>query len=706
VPSAAAWFRDATPRQWVRRLLVAGVLGFVAVIAVFLLLYASMSLPEEPPRVQTSAILATDGSTITELYKEQNRVDVKLDQVAEVMQQAVVATEDRKFFGHSGLDPIGITRALVNDIRGRELQGGSTITQQLVKNAYLNAERSLVRKVKEAVLAVKVEQQYDKDEILERYLNTIYFGRGAYGVEKAAQLYFGKAAADLDLPQAALLAGLIRAPETAAPERNPEAARQRRAIVLKAMVRSEDISQAEADQANAAPIDAIERPDPTAQLSGGTAWFSAMVREWAIDEFGERLAFGGGLRIETTLDAKKQAAAEQAIGSILDRPDDPDAALVSMTDDGAIVALVGGRDFKTSNVNLATNNVRPQMGSTFKPVVLAAALQNDIRAGQRYPGPAKKTIPFDGYPPYEVDNYDGEAFGNIDLVNATARSVNTVYAQLAADVGLREVARTARELGIETELPLVPSMSLGSAQASPLEMLRAYMTFGTRGQRVTPYFVRRVTDRSGTVLFSADPQREEVYPEDLADVVNHSLTAVVRNGTGRAASFGRPAAGKTGTTSGNTDAWFVGYTPRIGTAVWMGYQSDTKRKMENVHGRAVTGGSFPAQIFQRYMRVATQGMDTGTFTAPKPELLQAGPNPTGPPPTSDDRGDRDDASTTSTSLDDSSTTSSSTSSSTTTTTDRRATTTTTAPATTTTTAAATTTTTPTTTTRGGNGNDP
>ena len=677
---------------------MAGGLAFLAVVALFLLAYASMSLPDEPPRVQTSAILASDGSTITELYKDQNRVDVKLGQVAEVMQQAVVATEDRKFFEHSGLDPIGISRALVNDIRGRELQGGSTITQQLVKNAYLNAERSLVRKLKEAVLAIKVEQQYDKDEILERYLNTIYFGRGAYGVEKAAQLYFGRSAADLDLPQSALLAGLIRAPETADPERDPEAAKQRRAIVLKAMVRAEDISQEEADAANAAPVEAIPRPDPTVQLTGSTAWFSAMVRQWTVEEFGERLAFGGGLRIETTLDVKKQAAAEQAIASILDRPEDPDAALVSMTDDGAIVAMIGGRDFTTSNVNLATNNVRPQMGSTFKPVVLAAALENDVTVGQRYPGPAKKTIPFDGYPPYEVDNYGGESFGDIDLVDATAHSVNTVYAQLASDVGLRAVARTARDLGIETELPIVPSMSLGSAQASPLEMLRAYMTFGTRGQRVTPYFVRRVTDRSGTVLFSADPKREDVYPEDLADVVNHALTAVLRNGTGRAASFGRPAAGKTGTTTGNTDAWFVGYTPKIGTAVWMGYQSDTKRKMDDVHGRAVTGGSFPAQIFSRYMRAATQGMETGAFTAPKRELLEAPPNFDATTTTTTAE---DESSTTTTSLDDSSTTTSSSSSSTTTTTDRRATTTTTAPATTTSTTASTTTTT-----TNRNGNDP
>jgi membrane peptidoglycan carboxypeptidase len=318
-----------------------------------------------------------------------------------------------------------------------------------------------------------------------------------------------------------------------------------------------------------------------------------------------------------------QGDAERAVTTVLNKPDDPDAAVVSMAADGAVLALIGGKDFQDSAVNLATNRVRPQAGSTFKPFVLAAALENDVPVTQRFPGPSKKTIPFPGYPPYEVSNYSNESFGSIDLTTATEHSVNTVYAQLAADVGLREIAATAGRLGIDSKLPIVPSMSLGAANVSPYEMLRAYMTFANRGMRVEPYFVRKVTDAKGHVLYQSHPSEKRAFDEKYADVVNDVLTQVIKKGTGTAAAFGKPAAGKTGTTSDNTDAWFVGYTPKIGTAVWLGYAKDTKRPMDKVHGRQVTGGSFPAQIWQRFMKAATQGMNSGTFTPPDPELLNA-----------------------------------------------------------------------------------
>jgi membrane peptidoglycan carboxypeptidase len=269
------------------------------------------------------------------------------------------------------------------------------------------------------------------------------------------------------------------------------------------------------------------------------------------------------------------------------------------------------------------NSQRPQAGSTFKPFVLAAALENDVPVTQRFPGPAKKTIPFPGFPPYQVSNYNNESFGSLDLTDATAHSVNTVYAQLAADVGLRPIARTAAELGVDSRVPVVPAMSLGSANVSPYEMIRAYMTFANRGKRVDPYFVQRVTDPKGHVLYEAHPSRKDAYDQRYADVVNNVLSQVIKKGTGAAANIGKPAAGKTGTTSNNTDAWFVGYTPKIGTAVWMGYRQDTSRKMDRVHGIQVTGGTFPAQIWQRFMKVATQGVNTGDFTPPDPSLLNA-----------------------------------------------------------------------------------
>jgi len=624
-----AWFRDATLKQWLRRLVLGAVGGIILVLLGILWAYSAVSLPAEPEQASTTIILDSEGGKLGELFKDENRVTVPLDKVANVMEQAVVSAEDRHFYEHSGVDPIGITRALLNDVRGRNVQGGSTITQQLVKNTYLTTERSLTRKAKEAILAVKVERSLGKRQILERYLNTIYFGRGAYGIEKAAQNYFGKSASELELPEAALLAGLIRAPETADPKTAPDAARNRRAIVLNAMVRDKVITKAEGETAKQAPLPTTERPDPLATLSGSSAYFAAMVRSWAQDEFGERIAFGGGLKIETTLDPKMQADAEKAVFDTLDRPDDPDAALISMDSNGAIKALIGGKDFRANQINLAMTAKRAQAGSTFKPLDLAAALENDIPVTQRYTGPNKLRLDFDGFAPKKDPwtNYGSESFGSIDLTDATAHSVNTAYIQLAKDVGLDNIAKTAHELGVETNFPVVPAMALGSANVSPYEMLRAYMTFATRGKRLEPYFVKKVTDPDGNVLYEGRRRTKDVYDAKYADVVNNVLTQVIKRGTGTAANFGKPAAGKTGTTSGNTDAWFVGYTPKIGTAVWLGYKDETGRKMDNVHGRQVTGGSFPAQIWQRYMKAATQGMDTGEFTPPDKDLLNARPKP-------------------------------------------------------------------------------
>ncbi|MCU1487603.1 MAG: penicillin-binding protein [Actinomycetia bacterium] len=624
-----AWFRDATLKQWLRRLVLGAVGGIILVLLGILWAYSAVSLPAEPEQASTTIILDSKGGKLGELFKDENRVTVPLDRVANVMEQAVVSAEDRHFYEHSGIDPIGITRALLNDVRGRNVQGGSTITQQLVKNTYLTTERSLTRKAKEAILAVKVERSLGKRQILERYLNTIYFGRGAYGIEKAAQNYFGKSASELQLPEAALLAGLIRAPETADPKTAPDAARNRRALVLNAMVRDKVITKAEGEAAKQAPLPTTDRPDPLATLSGSSAYFTAMVRSWAQDEFGERIAFGGGLKIETTLDPKMQADAEKAVFDTLDRPDDPDAALISMDSNGAIKALIGGKDFQANQINLATTAKRAQAGSTFKPFDLAAALENDIPVTQRFTGPNKLRLDFDGFAPKKDPwtNYGNESFGSIDLTEATAHSVNTAYIQLAKDVGLDNIAKTAHELGVETDFPIVPAMALGSANVSPYEMLRAYMTFATRGKRLDPYFVKKVTDPNGNVLYEGRRRTKNVYDAKYADVVNNVLTQVIKRGTGTAANFGKPAAGKTGTTSGNTDAWFVGYTPTIGTAVWLGYKDETGRKMDNVHGRQVTGGSFPAQIWQRYMKAATQGMDTGEFTPPDKALLTARPKP-------------------------------------------------------------------------------
>jgi membrane peptidoglycan carboxypeptidase len=621
-----AWFTDASLRQWLRRGAI-GVLGTGVLVMLFLLwAYSSVNLPKEPPQLETTIIYDAKGGQLAELYKDENRIHVPLDRVADVFERAVIATEDRKFYEHRGIDPVGTARAFLNDVRGGQVQGGSTITQQLVKNTYLTSERSLSRKFREAILAVKVEREFDKRTILDRYVNTIYFGRGAHGIEKAAELYFGVEASQLNLEQAALLAGLIRAPESADPIKNPEGAKVRRAIVLDAMVRSKAITKKQAAEAKAKPLEAIERPDPNASLRGSSAYFAAMVQNWTTQEFGQDLALTGGLRVETTLDPDLQKAAEDAVKSILDRPDDPDAALVSMTDDGAIVAMIGGKDFQASSVNLAIYHpdvIRPQAGSTFKPIVLAAALEQGIPITKRYPGPAKREIDFGRDGKFEYVNYENSAFGELNLTDATVRSVNTIYGQLSADTGIRETAEMAKELGIEAEVPLVRSQGLGVANISPTEMLRAYMTFANRGRRPKPYFVKRVTDADGNELYEAKVRREPVYPQKYADVVNNVLEQVIQRGTGTAAKIGRDAAGKTGTTDDYTDAWFVGYTPRLGTAVWMGYEKNTEQKMLNVHGIRVSGGTLPTRIWQRFMSVAVKDRDTGDFVAPDPKLMNA-----------------------------------------------------------------------------------
>lgn len=612
--------------RWVRWPLATGTGLFLFGVAALVVIWFSVELPDDPPELQSATMVAEDGRELAVLSQEGQRFIIPLAEVNPVVVAALLSAEDRRFYDHGGVDPVGITRALVNNVTRSGTQGGSTLTQQLVKNEYLTNERSLVRKVREAVLSVKLERSEDKDQILERYLNTVYFGRGAYGVEAAARAYFDTSAAELDGGQAALLVGLLRSPETADPVEDMDEATARRASVLADMVDNEAISQAEADAAGEQPIQVNDRTAPAAPTSGLAPHFVEWVRQQTVAAVGEDALYGRGLRVVTTLDLDAQAAAEQAVAEVITDPAGPQAALVALDADGAIRAQVGGRDYEALQVDLArgvdSGGSGRQPGSTFKPFVLQAALERGATLADRFDGPPQIEVNVDGTP-FPVENYGGSGFGELSLAEATAKSVNTVYAQLLATVGPAAVAEAASEAGIDAELDLVPSIALGVEEVSPQDLASAYLTFANDGTRVEPYAISRIEDDDGNVIWEPDrpePQVGAVDP-DVSRAVTEALRGVIEDGTGGRADIGRPAAGKTGTTQSNMDAWFAGYVPGYATVVWMGYPEP--KPMEGV-----TGGGMPAEIWQRFMAAAMEGREPEDFPDPPEALLQPAPDAT------------------------------------------------------------------------------
>jgi penicillin-binding protein 1A len=685
----------------------------------------NIELPPEEALLQTSFVCAADvaedcgpDNAIATFSAEEDRINVTLDDVPEVLTAAVLATEDRDFYEHGGVDPVGISRALYNDVRGRGVrQGGSTITQQYVKNVYLTSERSIVRKVKEAVLAVKLERELEKDEILERYLNTIYFGRGAYGVGAATRAYFGKDVRDTGLQEASYLAGLIRSPGGADALANPEEAARRRATVLTAMVQEGYIEADDQAVIEATPIqtNVIEPSDRTGlgPVKGddiGTKYFVEAVRRQVAERYGEDTLYGGGLRIYTTIDFDAQRAAWDAVTSTLDQEGDPDAALVAVDQYGFVKAMVGGRDFGEDELNLAMTGSQEfgldwggtgrGAGSSFKPFVLAEAVRQDVSLNSKFNAPGSMTFPgVPGEKPgedWKVGNYGGTEQGVLDIVDATRVSSNTAYAQLMLQVGPPAVADLAGRLGVSAELPAVPSLVLGSGDVSPLDMAVGYSTFANRGIRNDPVMIAKVeqVDDDGDleVIDQAVPAGERVLTEDQADLVTYCLEEVVQGGTGTAAAIDKPVAGKTGTTQDNKDAWFVGYTPELTAAVWMGYADplpdgtvptmNAESAVAQSRGLSgVTGGSLPAEIWQKFMRAATEGDEATAFEEPVTfpgQVLNEQLDPTTSTEATSPTSSTTSSSTTSTTVEEETTTTSSTTSSTTTTTEP--TTTTTAPA--------------------------
>ena len=585
--------------------------------------------PEVDPTALRSRILAADGTELATLFIE-NRDPVKLSEVAEHLKQAVVIAEDQRFWEHKGVDGRSIARAaLANAAAERTVQGGSTITQQYVKNAFfpLDRPRTMAQKVKEAELAWKIEKENSKEEILEKYLNTVYLGDGAYGVKAASENLFAKAVSDLSLAESALVAAMIRSPENYDPRTFPDKAKNRRDHILNRMQAAGTISTEDADAAKALPI-AVR---PPRRFTTTEPHFVDAVKRFVLSnpEFGEDEAqraaalFRGGLDIKTSLDPKLQASARGAINKILDRPGDPEAALVAIEPrTGKIVAMVGGRDYSKSQVDLTLGRggggTGRQPGSAFKPFVLTTALEDGLRLDSRMSS-TPPLVKIKGEKPWRPNNSEGRGGGMVPLSEAMVDSVNAVFVRLAMEVGPARVAGTAKRMGIVSPMRPVPSIALGTLEVSPLEMASAYATLANYGINVSPSPILDVVGPNGD-SFDPKPKITRATDPGIAYLVTTVLQQVVERGTGTKAQIGRPAAGKTGTTDDYVDAWFVGYTPELVTAVWVGYP-EGRVPMTNVHGIRVYGGTFPAMIWQRFMSQALADRPISQFALPASDMI-------------------------------------------------------------------------------------
>jgi penicillin-binding protein 1A len=595
------------------------VLPLLSAAGALLALYATTSLPEIPPLAETTMLLDRSGNEVAELHADVDRVLIPFSQMPESLRRAVVAVEDADFYRHDGLDKLAVARAAWRNLTsGSMSQGGSTITQQYVKNVLTGPERSVSRKVREAILAIKLEHTTSKREILRGYLNTVYFGHGAYGVQAAARTYFDRDAKDLTLLQSATLAGLISAPSARDPFEHPVEARRARDLALARMAEVGSIAPDRARRLQARPLTLAEE----ASVPSPAPHFMEHVRMDLKASYGLDTLYRGGLRVRTTIDMGWQRAAERAIRSYLPSRSDPEAALVAIDPrTGAIRAMVGGRSFERSEFNLATQ-ARRQAGSAFKPFVLVAALERGISPLEIRSGPSSITIPdpfceTDGEP-WSLSNAGDQSAGTMSIENAMAGSVNTIFAQVTVEVGPEAVAEVAHRMGIRSRLARVCSIGLGTSEVTPLEMTSAYATLATRGYRVEPTAVDRVTGPDGDVLQGplrglASVGSIVLSPQD-ADATTRVLQGVIDHGTGAAARLsGRPAAGKTGTAQHATDAWFCGYVPQLVTCVWVGYPEGA-RPMRNVAGfPEVYGGTIPARIWHDFMTEATEGMPVVGF---------------------------------------------------------------------------------------------
>ncbi|MEY4573923.1 MAG: hypothetical protein RL251_45 [Pseudomonadota bacterium] len=582
---------------WILRIIkagvIAGLLG-VMVLGIFVAIARgeidSFEDLKASPNGQMIRVRAADGTVIQSLGPSFGRW-LDINQLPSEMKDAMVAVEDRRYYIHPGVDPIGITRSLyARVIEGRWTQGGSTITQQLARNIYLNSNKEFGRKIREVILALAMETKFSKDQILELYLNKVYFGGGAYGVDAASRKFFDHGAEDLSLAEAAIIAGLVKAPSHYSPTADAQAAIDRATVVVGVMQDAGMISAAEAAEVKPADVK-MAKQQPQDSVRYFTDWVLPQL-DGLIDETEKPID------VWTTLDLKMQRAATAAIAA--NAPRGAQGALVSIDRDGAVKAMVGGTDYVTSNYNRAVTAVR-QPGSAWKLFVYLAALEAGFRPEDMV---EDKPFEIEGWQP---KNSNGQYAGEISLRTAFAYSKNTVAAQLGQEVGTSSIANMARRFGITTPINTQPSMVLGTSETRVIDMTQAFASVGSNGRSITPYGISKVTTIDGEILYTAKPARSVQLVEDwVAAAMTDLMQTAVATGTGRAANIGRPVAGKTGTTSSNKDGWFLGFSSGLTTGVWMG--RDDARAI-----RGLEGGRAPAQAWAAYMRVAVSGRPVENF---------------------------------------------------------------------------------------------
>ena len=566
---------------------------------------------------ETTKIMSQEGVILAELHREENRISIPIDKISPILQKTVVAMEDSSFYDHNGLDYFGILRAIYKDVlAGSFVEGGSTLTQQLAKNLFFTRQKKITRKISEAIMAIRIENHYTKTEILEMYLNQVYWGHNAYGIESASRYYFGKTAQELSLSESAVLVGMLSGPELYSPYRNFKASKNRQRLVLNRMVETGLITREQADDAYLQELKLRERT----KLRYKAPYFTSYIVKQLVAMYGEEAIYTSGMKVYTTLRYDYQKVAEAVVEKYVAEAHGPlelgstaspnfsQAAILAIDPtNGYIVTMHGGADFLGNMFNRTTQAMR-QPGSVFKPFVYLAALAKGYTPNSHIEDSPVTFSTFQG--PYSPKNYTNDYSGSITLRRALEKSVNTVAIKLNHSIGPETVVATARKLGITSKIRPVLSLPLGANEVTMLELVSAYGVLANEGYRVEPFGIIRIEDRDGVELYRHHPAQAQVYDANLISTLVDMMKGVVINGTGQNARLPRPMAGKTGTTSDYRDAWFIGFIPQLVAGTWVG--NDDNSPMNKI-----TGGGIPALMWRDFMKEAVSDIPPRDFRPPR-----------------------------------------------------------------------------------------